>query len=94
MSVQIRKEMFAPFDPACVADIFCEGICAVTKLGDDCLRFTVFATRDRGDGEVERIVVAQLIWTKGALKIALEQTSAIINGKPFLNTCGAQTPPH
>jgi hypothetical protein len=41
-------------DPACVPDTFCEGIGYISKTGD-VVRITMFATRDLGDGDVERL---------------------------------------
>src|SRR5579864_6726247 len=57
-------------DPACVRDVFVEGIGAVTRIGKDCIRFTLYATRDRGDGEVDRIVVAQIVWPASLIAAA------------------------
>lgn len=73
-------------DPACVPDIFCEGLTGVAKLAGDCVRLTIFATRDLGAGESERIVVGQLVWSAPALHLAMQQIDAVLEGLPFLST--------
>lgn len=86
MSAQIVDEAdFCTLDPNCVPDVFCEGVSAIAKLGKECLRFTIYATRERGVAHVERIVVAQLIWQRDALRVALCQAEAAIDGGLFLS---------
>ena len=76
-------------EPAAISDIFVEGIGQIAKVSGDCLRFTLYATRDYGDGEVpERIIVAQLIWPKEALRLALAQTANAMQGLPFIDDSG------
>jgi len=49
-------------DPACVPDVFVEGIAEVQRIAGDCIRVTLYATRIGSDGMVERIVVARIVW--------------------------------
>lgn len=74
-----------PLDPNYVGDTMCEGIAAISRVGRDCLRFTIFANRERADGMSERIVVAQLIWPRDALQVAMYQAQMVLDGAPFLS---------
>jgi hypothetical protein len=70
-------------DPACVPDTFVEGVAAITKIGGDCIRFTLYATRDR-DGVIEKIVVAQIIWPASLLPFVNSQVRAFVETGTFM----------
>lgn len=73
-------------EPVAVPDVFVEGIGQIVKVPGDCFRFTLYATRDYGDGSpIERIIVAQLIWPREALLLALMQAAAAAEGQPFIS---------
>ncbi|WP_162826789.1 hypothetical protein [Pseudolabrys taiwanensis] len=73
----------SPLDPACTADTFCEGIGNITRRGDN-FRVTCVAERER-DGEVERLVVAHLVWSRDDLATAIRQMQAALDGRPFMS---------
>ena len=79
---------YVAIDPHHVLDTFCEGVSAITKIGD-CLRFTLVASREC-EGELEHVIVAQIIWPRAALQTALYQAQMALEGSPFLS---AYTPP-
>ena len=72
-------------DPACVPDVFCEGIAHVAKIGGNCIRFSIFATRDLGGGQTERVIVARMVWSIEALRVANLQNRMVIEGGVFLS---------
>lgn len=49
-------------DPACVPDVFVEGIADIQRIAGDCLRVTLYSTRIGADGLLEQIVVARVVW--------------------------------
>ena len=71
-------------DPDRVNDIFCEGIASIEHAGAHCVRITMFATRNLGDGDIDRIVVARIVTSIGTLPLNLKQTSAFVNGNGFM----------
>lgn len=72
-------------EPVAIADVFVEGIGQISKVPGDCFRFTLYATRDYGDGvPAERVIVAQLIWPREALRLALAQAATVVAGLPFI----------
>jgi hypothetical protein len=81
-------------DQSCVQDVFVEGIGRITKIAGNCLRYTFYATRDHGDGDVEYVVVAQLVWPLDLLMIAHEQSDAVIRGLPFMALNAPSAVPH
>ncbi|WP_292963676.1 hypothetical protein [Nitrobacter sp.] len=66
-------------DPACVADVFVEGIGEIERIGTNCIRMTMFATRS-SQGRRERIVVARLVLQEATLARSLRQCSAFQAG--------------
>lgn len=80
-----EEEAIALIDPACIRDTLCEGVGHISKVAGVGFRVTVFATRDRGDGEIDHLIVAQLVWSLASLKTAVSQMEAAIDGLPFLS---------
>lgn len=83
----MKKSFVMPglVDPHNVPDIFTEGIGGIEKIGRDCLRFTYFTTRDLGDGEIERLIVARSVWPQCNVLTAIQQINAVIAGHSFLH---------
>lgn len=71
-------------DPACVPDTFVEGIGQIAKTNGGNLRFTLYATRVRGEGDIERVVVAQIVWPAALIEGALAQCRAFVETGTFL----------
>jgi hypothetical protein len=63
--VAYKIEKAAVSDPLCVSDVFVEGVAELKTLANNCVRCTLYATREDG----ERIVVARLVWP--AMQIAV-----------------------
>ena len=76
-------------DPDRVPDVFTEGIALIELAGTACLRFTFYATRDMGDGDIDRIVVARIVAPGSDLMTWLRQGNAVLAGQPFLHACAA-----
>jgi hypothetical protein len=83
--MDVRAKEASAYDPTNVQDTVCEGLIAITKIGRDALRFTIYATRDYGDEMIERRVVAQLVWTREDLQMAIYQAQIVLDGGPFLD---------
>jgi len=71
-------------DPDRVPDTFAEGFASIEKIGDACVRFTLYATRDLGDGDIDRLVVARIIAPTSELPTWLRQTQAVMAGGRFM----------
>ncbi|MBN8972946.1 MAG: hypothetical protein J0H51_13125 [Rhizobiales bacterium] len=71
-------------DPDRINDTFVEGVALLEKIGKDCVRFTLYATRNLGDGDIDRHVVARIIAPISVLPAAMAQTKAVLSGRPFL----------
>lgn len=71
-------------DPAYVPDTFIEGIGQIERLAGNCLRITLFASRDLGDGEIERIVVARLVMAVAVTTMNTRRINAFLAGVPFM----------
>lgn len=81
----VRNEVLPDLiDPDRVNDIFTEGIALLEKIGPDCLRFTFYATRNLGDGDIDRHVVARIIAPISVLPVVMVQTRAVMAGRPFI----------
>lgn len=78
-------------DPDCVADVFAEGFASIEKIGSGCVRFTLYATRDLGDGDIDRLVVARIVAPSSALPTWLAQTSSFAEGQPFMTAVSEDT---
>jgi hypothetical protein len=68
-------------DPTCVADTFVEGIGEIERIGANCIRITLFASRSIGQGIRERIVVARLVLPEPAFTRCLRQCTAFSTGE-------------
>ncbi len=79
-------------DPDRVNDIFAEGLALLEKIGPDCLRFTLYATRNLGDGDVDRHVVARIIAPISTLQAVMVQTRAVLAGRPFITASRGNAP--
>lgn len=79
------NEVLPLIDPERVPDIFAEGLASIETIGRACVRFTLYATRDMGDGEIDRLVVARIIAPLPVVPIWVAQTSAFLAGRPFLH---------
>lgn len=73
-------------DPERVPDVFAEGFASIEKIGGSCVRFTLYSTRDFGDGQFDRVVVARVVVPTDALSILFRQTKAVVDGHPFMHT--------
>src|SRR6185369_17216187 len=71
-------------DPTCVPDVFIEGIGLIERVGEN-LRITLYATRNIGDGEVERVVVSRLVAPLGFVPIGVAQLTKAARGVPFMS---------
>jgi hypothetical protein len=67
-------------DPACVADVFAEGIAEIEEASTGCIRITLFATRSLAHGERERVVVARLVLPEPVFARCLRQCAAFAAG--------------
>jgi hypothetical protein len=81
MNIELR-------DPACVPDTFCEGIGNISKVGNN-LRIEIFANRDIGDGEIEHLVVARLVWPRELVANVISQLEKAMKGMPFMDAAMA-----
>lgn len=72
-------------DPACVADVFVEGLGEIERIGSNCIRMTMFATRSISHGRRERIVVARLVLQEAAFVRSLRQCSAFQTGELIID---------
>ncbi len=78
-------------DPACVPDTFAEGIARIEKIGDECIRMTIYACRQRcGSQPRSQLVVAQIIWTVSAAETACRQWKLFLDNGSFLSAVGAE----
>lgn len=71
-------------DPACVADVFVEGIGEIERIGTNCIRMTMFASHSIGGSERERVVVARLVMTTDAFARGIRQCKTFRDGGPLL----------
>lgn len=71
-------------DPDRVPDTFAEGFASIERIGKDCLRFTLYTTRNLGDGDIDRIVVARIVAPINAMPTWLRQTKAVLAGQRFM----------
>lgn len=80
------KDEIAPamIDPDRIDDVFCETLGSVDRIGSSCFRFTFFVTYDLGDGEIDRRIVARLIFPREELAMVHAQVAAVLAGRPFL----------
>ena len=75
-------------DPACVSDIFCEGICQIDKVGEN-FRLTMYVARDLGDKYIEHMVVARTIFPREVMANVIKQMENALKGVPFMNSVKA-----
>lgn len=68
-------------DPACVADIFVEGVAAIEKIGNECIRYTLYASRRGDDGVMERVVVVRLVYPRTVAMTVNRQSRAFLDGE-------------
>jgi hypothetical protein len=73
-------------DPAQVQDTFAEGFASIENIGTACVRFTLYVTRDLGEGEIDRLVVARIIVPREELGTLIKQAEASSSGLPFVHT--------
>jgi hypothetical protein len=79
-------------DPDRVNDTFAEGTASIELIGADCVRFTFYATRNLGEGDVDRQVVARIIAPISAIPNILSQTNAVLAGRPFITASSESAP--
>lgn len=84
----MQNKVVPVIDPDRVPDVFAEGLASIERIGAACLRLTFFATRDLGDGDVDRIVVARIVGPGQEVLAWLRQTKAVLAGLPFMATTG------
>lgn len=75
-------------DPDRVPDVFAEGLASIERIGAACLRLTLYAKRDLGDGDVDRIVVARIVGPGQEFLTWLRQAKAVLAGLPFVAATG------
>lgn len=75
-------------------DIFVEGIGLIERLAGSCMRITLYATRDLGGGETERVVVARLIAPLSLIPLGVCQVTKALAGLPFMTDLAPETVPH
>ena len=74
----------ALIDPDRCNDVFAEGIATIETFGG-CARIVLFATRDMGDGDFDRIVVARIVVPTSILPVVQAQATALAAGLPFVS---------
>lgn len=74
----------ALIDPDRCNDVFAEGIATIETFGG-CARIVLFATRDMGDGDFDRIVVARIVVPTSILPVVQAQATALAAGFPFVS---------
>ena len=72
-------------DPACVQDTFVEGLGEIEFIGEECIRFTLFANRNIGDGERERVVILRLVYPMSVARRINRLTRAFLAGEIFMS---------
>ena len=68
-------------DPLCMPDTFVEeGIASITRVGRNCVRVKLYATR----GGDEKVLVARLVWPASVVGAASEQLRTFIENGAFM----------
>lgn len=71
-------------DPDRINDTFAEGVALLELVAKDCVRFTLYATRNLGGGDIDRHVVARIVAPISILPAIMAQTKAVLAGRPFI----------
>lgn len=82
-------------EPVPIADVFCSGIAGVERVGQGCLRFSLFVWHSEpgGAGTQERMIVAKIVMSEvdhGAMRdqIAGMKTRVWTSERRLLTPCG------